>query len=110
MKVFKLTEKALKYYQTTVRGNKDVNADQAARKLSRNIQLVKEMAPERIKTSILGTTYSYGNLDITVRLGKIVHIKNSWTESNDFHINENRYIELSDLLEIEDCKFQIIRE
>ncbi|WP_137743398.1 hypothetical protein [Robertmurraya siralis] len=108
MKIYKLPEKIYKLYQQQVKGNENITYDQAVKKLCRNIQLVKEKAPERIERKLLNVTFKYGNLHITTRLGKIIKLvnhKDYKQYSDDWIFPKRRYIELNKELGIEDCKF-----
>lgn len=108
MKLLKATQKALQQYKETVKGNKMISTDEALKKLTRNVQLVKESAPERIALTWKGLRYSYGNLDITVRFGKVVEVvnhKDYRERPDDWDFPKKRYIQLNKELGIVDCKF-----
>ncbi|TCJ01141.1 hypothetical protein [Cytobacillus praedii] len=109
MKILKLTDKVYNQYRENVRGNEHITLDQAVRKLSRNVQLVEEVAPERIKRHLLSVTYSYGNLDIRVLFGTIVSIINHKGEASDWKFPKRRYIELTKEYQIDDDKFNTKR-
>jgi hypothetical protein len=110
MKILKLPDDIYKKYVLYVKNNEYTQRDQVALKLTRNTQLVKELAPkEYIKRKWLTTTFDYGNLTINVRLGKVVDIVNrkGWVEIPWMNTKEFRqlYGELTASLGIEDCKF-----
>ncbi|MGG2091333.1 hypothetical protein AB1283_01025 [Bacillus sp. S13(2024)] len=105
MKLLKLTAKAYMEYCYTVKGNERTTFDQAKRKLSRNVQLVKEAAPDRIVRGLFYNTYHYGNMKITVRLGKIIKVENSKGKPVKWKFPKERYIELSKEFGITDSKF-----
>jgi hypothetical protein len=110
MKILKLPDDIYKKYVLYVKNNEYTQRDQAAKKISRNVILVKELAPkEYIKRIWLTTTYEYGNLSISVKLGKVVDIVNrrGWVEIPWMNTREFRklYGELTASLRIEDCKF-----
>ncbi|PLR72197.1 hypothetical protein [Bacillus sp. UMB0728] len=108
MKLLKATQKALQQYKETVKGNNKISTDEALKKLTRNVRLVKESAPERIALTWKGLKYSYGNLDITVRFGKVIEVvnhKDYRERPDDWDFPKKRYIELNKELGITDCKF-----
>ncbi|PAD70833.1 hypothetical protein CHH83_01905 [Bacillus sp. 7586-K] len=109
MKLLEITDEALEQYRTTVRGNENITYDQAQRKLTRNVILVKDFAPERIKRSwlTLGKNFAYGNLHIIVRSGKIIKIVNHKGRKQDsWNPPKHEYIKLCKLLGIEDNKYK----
>ncbi|MGM7720646.1 hypothetical protein [uncultured Metabacillus sp.] len=109
MKILKLSKKAYKQYTTSVKGNETTDMDQASRKLTRNIQIVKEkverhkwMKEKLIHESMFGTTYFYGNLHIKVWNGKVIGVKNFQGEQEfEFFVPRRRYEQLSKQLRIE---------
>lgn len=108
LKLYKLPEEVYKQYQQQVKGNANITYEQAVKKLNRNIQLVKETAPERIERKFLSVTYKYGNLHLVTRLGKIVKLvnhKDYKQYSDDWIFPKKRYIQLNKELGIDDCKF-----
>ncbi|KYD05364.1 hypothetical protein [Bacillus atrophaeus] len=109
MEVLGITEKALEYYKDNVKGNKSINPDQAVLKMTRNVRLVKETHPKRVKKRLFHTQYAYGNMLIKVNRKKQVFeiINKSGNESYDpdWKFPKRRYIELNKELGIKDCKF-----
>ncbi|WP_437132724.1 hypothetical protein [Bacillus atrophaeus] len=109
MEVLGITKKALEYYKDNVKGNKSINPDQAVLKMIRNVRLVKETHPKRVKKRLLHTQYAYGNMLIKVNRKKQVFeiINKSGDESYDpdWKFPKRRYIELNKELGIKDCKF-----
>lgn len=105
MKLLELTDKAYEQYQQQVRGNSTIAFDQAEKKLNRNIQLVKEFASQDIQhKGFFKVTFPYGNLEITTRFNKIINIENHKGRPTDWHINWQRYEQLSKQLGIIDYK------
>jgi hypothetical protein len=110
MKILKLPDDIYKKYVLYVKNNEYTQRDQAALKLTRNINLVKELAPkEYIERKWLTTTYEYGNLSVSIRLGKVVDIVNRsgwveipWMKTKEF---KHLYTALTVSLGIEDNKF-----
>lgn len=108
IKLLEVTDKALEQYRTQVNGNLYITKEQAVKKLTRNVILVSDHAPERItKSGILKKTYSYGNLDITVKLGKIIKIVNHKGQQSNWHPPKQEYIKLCKQLGIEDNKYKV---
>lgn len=109
MEVLGITEKALSYYRENVKGNKSITPDQALLKMIRNVSLVKETHPERVKKRLFCTEYAYGNMIIKVNRKKqvfeIVNKSGCFSDQNDWKFPKSRYIELSKELGIKDCKF-----
>jgi len=109
VQILKLSKKAYKQYTSSVKENEDTGLDQAARKLTRNVQIVKEkvekhrwMKDNLVIEGTLSTTYCYGSLHIKVRNGKVVGIKNHQEDKNfEFFVPKKRYIQLSRQLGIE---------
>ncbi|MBD1379095.1 hypothetical protein [Metabacillus arenae] len=109
MKILKLSKKAYKQYTTTVKGNEDTDMDQVARKLTRNIQIVKEkverhkwMKEKLIHESMFWTTYCYGDLHIKVWNGKVIRVKNFQGDNEfEFFVPKRRYEQISKQLRIE---------
>lgn len=105
MKLIRLSKKAYELYRTTVRDNEDITYGQSRHKLTRNIILAKNITPveERIKL-IQTQVFAFGNLYITVRLNKVVDIKNHKGRNvhRDWKFDEKRYIELNEILGIVD--------
>lgn len=95
MKILKMSPRVYKYYITQVRDNENTSYDQACKKLTRNVQLCKEFAPEKIKKFLNRTTYYYGNLTIKVRGKRVVKLENHKGVANKTNVDEKRYIELS---------------
>ena len=112
MEVLGITEKALSYYRENVKGNKTITPDQALLKMIRNVSLVKETHPERVKKRLFFTEYAYGNMIIKVNRKKqvfeIVNKSGCFSDQNDWKFPKRRYIELSKELGIKDCKFSKI--
>lgn len=106
MKLFKVSKKALDQYRDTVRDNKHVSQELAQKKLTRNIMLVKETAPHRIEKGFLTVTYKYGNLFITTLGNIVVRVVNHKGKPLKWRFPKERYIQLSEQLEIEDSKFK----
>ena len=105
MKLFKVSKKALEQYRTTVKGNENTPDDQVVKKLSRNIQLVIETAPERITKGFFRTTFKYGNLYILTRGDTVVKILNHKGSPAKWKFPRQRYIEINEQLGITDCKY-----
>ena len=108
MKLLNVKEQALEKYKSQVKGNRNISTEQARRKLTRNVALVKETSRNRIKFTLRGLIYKYGNLHITVRFGTIVDIenhKNYKEHPNNWIFPKRRYIELNKQLGIDDCKY-----
>ncbi len=99
---FELTPKAYAQYKQQVKGNEKVPWDQAEKKLNRNILLVQEADPKYTEKKLFSKIYSYGNLKVKVRFGKIVSIENHKGEPTDWHTKPRRYEELSRQLGILD--------
>ncbi|PHA03037.1 hypothetical protein COE51_01455 [Bacillus pseudomycoides] len=105
MKLLKLTPKAYMEYCYTVKGNERTTFEQAQKKLSRNVQLVKETAPDRIVRGLFYNTYKYGNMSITVRLGKVIKVENTKGKPVKWKFPKERYIQLSKEYGVLDNKF-----
>lgn len=105
MKLLDLSYKAYTQYMEQVRGNENISFDQAQRKLSRNVLLVVETAPERVVRGLFSTKYKYGNLTIVVRNRKIVKVVNYKGKPVGWKINKQRYTELSKELGIVSSKY-----
>jgi hypothetical protein len=45
VKILRLPSRVFHYYRTHVKDNEDITKDQASRKLTRNVQLAKEIPP-----------------------------------------------------------------
>ncbi|PLS07799.1 hypothetical protein CUU63_10155 [Bacillus halotolerans] len=105
MKILKISPAAIEAYRNDVKRNYDIEEDQARRKLTRNVMLVKEFRPEAIKKGFISKTYSYGNLKIIVRHNTIIKVRNIKGDPEPWHFPKKRYIELNKLLGIRDCKF-----
>lgn len=103
--MYEVSRKALDQYRQTVKGNEKTSKSQVVLKLSRNIQLVKEEAPDRIEKKLLTTTYKYGNLHIATRFGRIVSVINHAGKPVDWTFPQKRYIQLNREYGIKDCKF-----
>jgi hypothetical protein len=108
MELLKLTDKVYEQYKLSVKGNTDISKDQAARKLTRNVLLAKELPPKSKIDRLLGIKlYAYGNLHILVRRGKVVNVSNHY--GGEYHtgweFDKKKYIELTKQLGIEDDKF-----
>lgn len=77
MKLLGVSRRSLNQYRTTVRGNETTVKDQVKRKLTRNVDCANEIEhPSEFQRFIGTKLYTYGNLHITVRWGKVVNIKN----------------------------------
>ncbi len=101
---FELTPKAYEQYKQQVKGNERIPWDQAEKKLNRNILLVQEADSKYTEKKLFTTTYSYGNLKVKVRFGKIIDIENHKGKPTDWHTKPRRYEELSRQLGILDYK------
>lgn len=113
MKLLNLTGKAYDKYRLSVKGNGNIAYDQAQKKLTRNVVLVKETIERKpyekkrfMSRSLRGVTYHYGNLDITVRFGKIVDIENNKGQPVKWSFPRERYQQLNKELGILDCKYK----
>jgi hypothetical protein len=105
VKILKLPYELYEYYKTCVRDNENITRDQAARKLTRNVLLAKEVPPRNTLEQLIGNKmYHYGSLHIVVRRGKIVHINNhQGKKAHDGWVkDEQLYQELTKKLEIVD--------
>jgi hypothetical protein len=103
LKILELTDKVFQYYRENTRDNKNISRDQAARKLTRNVMLAKEVPPRNAIDRLLGNKmYHYGNLHLVVRRGKVVHIKNYKNQNNykGWEFNPHKYVELTKKLGI----------
>ncbi|PLR99523.1 hypothetical protein [Bacillus sp. T33-2] len=108
MKLLKVTDDVFQYYKENVRGNKDITLDQARRKLTRNVMLAKKVVPKDDIQRIIGTKiYHYGNLHITVRWNKVIHIVNhrSGKHYGGWKLDRRKYEQLTKELGIQDDKF-----
>ncbi|MED1863350.1 hypothetical protein P4V41_07760 [Fictibacillus nanhaiensis] len=99
--ILKLTPTAYQQYISSVNGNENISFDQAARKLSRNVHYVKDVTPDKKVRSWFDVTYLYGNLDITVRFGKIVSVVNYKGAGATLEIDKKYYNTLSKLYQVE---------
>ncbi|UTQ07022.1 hypothetical protein NMK97_10900 [Bacillus amyloliquefaciens] len=52
LKILKVSAEALHTYKNDVKRNYDIDEDQARRKLTRNVMLVKEFKPQGIKRGL----------------------------------------------------------
>ncbi|MFT0803302.1 hypothetical protein VSK91_19875 [Bacillus swezeyi] len=102
MKMLKVTDNALNYYRESVKGNKNITKEQARAKLTRNVKLVQDEAPERVlRSGLFSKVYMYHDLHITVRNGKVIKVVNLKRP----RFSKKRYIELSKALGIKDIKY-----
>ncbi|MCA1027023.1 hypothetical protein LCM23_13055 [Cytobacillus kochii] len=106
MKLLKVTDKAKEKYKSQTKGNQDTSDDQVIKKLTRNVILVKETAPDRISWGWKGIIYSYGSLDIIVRFGTVVDVQNKVGKFTHWKTPKYRYMDLNKRLGITDCKFK----
>jgi hypothetical protein len=98
----KLTQESYNVYRESVKGNEDITLDQAARKVSRNCHYVRDKEKGKVvKNGWFTTTYSYGNLDIVVRWGKVLSISNKKGNGVTMNIDRKYYNELSSLYGVE---------
>jgi hypothetical protein len=104
--ILKLTQQAYESYKGTVKGNDHITHDQAARKLSRNVHYVSVREPAKVKRSWFDKVYTYGNLSIRVRFGKIVEVINDKGGGGKLDIDKKFYNRLSDLYDVE-SKFDL---
>jgi hypothetical protein len=103
VKILKLPYELYEYYKTCVRDNENITRDQAARKLTRNVLLAKEVPPRNTLEKLKGNKmYQYGFLHIVVRRGRIVHLNNKGRLDEEWVKDEQRYQELTKKLEIVD--------
>lgn len=108
IKLLEITDEALEQYRSQVNGNAYTTKEQAVKKLTRNYILVRDYAPERINRKLFSKVYSYGNLDMEIRFGKIIKIENHRGRPQDnWHPNKQEYIRLCKLLGIEDNKYTV---
>ncbi|MFO1442945.1 hypothetical protein KDN24_06905 [Bacillus sp. Bva_UNVM-123] len=109
MKILKLSNAAYHYYRDKVKGNITITKEQAARKLSRNILLAKEVKLKSKLDRLLGKKlFHYGNLHITTQWNKVISIKNHRTGKHygNWKLDKEKYIKLSKELGITDIKFK----
>jgi hypothetical protein len=99
----KLTKEVFIYYRKNVKDNENISYDQATRKLTRNIQLAKEIPP-RDESDIMKETklYQYGNLIILVRNETVIRLWNHKGEifTNDWIQDDIKYEEFNKKLSI----------
>jgi hypothetical protein len=105
VKILKLPYELYEYYKTCVKDNENITRDQAARKLTRNVLLAKEVPQRNTLEKLKGNKmYHYGSLHIVVRRGRVVHLHNN--KGKQFHEgwvkDEQRYEELTKKLVIVD--------
>lgn len=108
MKLLKLSDNAYNYYRENVKGNKNIAMDQARRKLTRNVLMAKEVKIRNRLDRLLGKRlYHYGNMDIIVQFDRVIHIKNikGGKRKGNWKRDEEKYIQLTKELGIEDSKF-----
>lgn len=109
MLVLGITEKALAQYRKTVKNNHATSSDQVLLKMIRNVTLVKETHPSRVRKRLFYTEYAYGNLIIKVNRKKqvfeILNKKDQDVDQVNWKFPKRRYIELNKELGIKDCKF-----
>ena len=101
IKIYEITPEALDYYRKNTRGNENKPEGVVVLKLSRNIHLAHK------EKRLTETIYTYGDLRIVTKRGKIVELNNhpsnkpqGWEE--DMH----EYNRVSKLLGIKDNKFK----
>lgn len=101
IKIYEITPEALDYYRKNTKGNQYKPEGVVVLKLSRNIHLAHK------EKKLSETIYTYGNLRIVTRLGKIIELSNSrdnkiegWKEDKE------EYNRISKLLGIRDNKFK----
>jgi hypothetical protein len=98
LKILELTDEVFDYYRENTRHNKDITRDQAARKLSRNIMLAKEVPPRNERDRLLNNRmYHFGNLHIVVRDGIIIHLRNYKNQQNyrGWELDRFKFVELT---------------
>jgi hypothetical protein len=87
------------YYQVHVQGNGQITYDQAARKMTRNLQLAEKVD----STGHRGQLYKYGSLHFIVdKENRIVWIKNYCRIPDGWALNKKEYLRLNKQLGIED--------
>lgn len=105
MKILKLSDSVYEYYREKVNGNQNISREQAARKITRNVLLAKEVQLRKRLDRLLGKKlYHYGNMDIVVQWGKVIHISNKkgGKRKGNWYKDMKKYEQLTKELGIED--------
>ena len=101
IKIFEITPEALDYYRKNTLNNSNKPEWVVVMKLARNIHLAHK------QKKLSETIYTYGNLKIVTRLGKIVELNNSPdNEIEGWKLDKKEYRRISKLLGIKDDKFK----
>ena len=101
IKIYEITPEALDYYRKNTKGNENKPEGVVVLKLSRNIHLAHK------EKKLSETIYTYGNLRIVTRLGKIIEINNSPNNKVKGWVEDmQEYNRVSKLLGIRDNKFK----
>ena len=101
IKIYEITPEALDYYRKNTKGNYHKPEGVVVLKLSRNIHLAHK------EKKLSETIYTYGNLRIVTRLGKIIEISNSPNNKVKGWVEDmQEYNRVSKLLGIRDNKFK----
>jgi hypothetical protein len=114
VEIVELAPKVFRYYRNKVKNNKKITYDQARLKLTRNIMLAEKIPPRDQSDVEKGNVlYQYGCLEILVKNGMVIHLKNhkgeEFTEDcetdslkfqNEWVKDERRYQELNNKLGI----------
>jgi hypothetical protein len=98
LEMVELSPKAFKYYRKKVKHNNNITYDQARLKLTRNIMCAKEIPPRNEEDAAKGNKlYQYGNLEILVRDGWVIHLTNHRGENayTGWEFDPYKYVELS---------------
>jgi hypothetical protein len=105
LKILELTDKAYEAYKSFVRHNDDITRELAAKKITRNVMLAKEIEPRgEYEKQIGNRVFMYGNLMIVTRRNKVVHIWNNKRINayEGWELDRVKYVELSKELGIID--------
>jgi hypothetical protein len=89
-----------KYYKEEVSGNKEITYDQAARKMTRNMLLAKEVKSPKYKYP----TYKYGCLWFRVNERGVIFWIMNGRRPDDWKQDKKGYVQLSKELGIEDAE------
>ena len=99
IKIYEVTPEALDYYRKHTKGNQNQPEGVVVMKLARNIHLGHK------QKKLSETIYTYGNLKIVTRLGKIVELSNHPDNKiKDWTPNMEEYRRVSKQLGIPDYK------
>jgi hypothetical protein len=102
VQIFEITDRVYEYYKQNVKGNEDVTKDQAAKKLSRNVMLAKEIPPRNEQDISKGNKmYYYGSLHIVLKGDKIIYLNNHrGSKCYGWELDQEKYEKISTEFEI----------